>query len=297
MSLANSIMSYNIKRQLFFLHRIILLFAYFSTALMILGCCTITQSIATYHIPIIPNIWFIIGIALFTAINLINSILNLFNHNNGSLLDISSKSIALIVQIAFLVLVLSFYNIQYIIAEYPIDLNYYYQMVFLGYGHILEFLYSNLLIIIWIIFIQKILPRRGLRFISLQTIFICCNVLFVSISPMIYLFYRIDDYYILEFFNTQAYLIYVAPCCSFLLIVINLFTYRKKIGYQNIACFSLVLSGIIFLTASIMKIVSFKDNNLYYYSIAIAVIAFIYMRLSTRWEELQGYETQGEKDS
>ena len=281
-SIANSIMSYNIKPQFLFLHRIILFFAYLSFMLMILCGFISNQTIITNHMPIIHNVLFIIGIALFTSLNLANSILNLFNHNDGSLIYIAGKPIALIFQIAFLVLAISLYSIQSIIEEYPIDLQYYYKMIFLGYGNILEFLYSNLLIVIWIISTQKILPINYFKFRSLQIILMCCNVVFVSISPFIYLYYRIDNYYVLEFFNTQSHLVYIIPCCSWSLIAINLFTYRKHLIYNNIELITLSLSGIIFFTASIITILNSKEHNLHYYSIAIAIIGYAYISLTNR---------------
>ena len=61
---------------------------------------------------------------------------------------------------------------------------------------------------------------------------------------------------------------------------INLFTYRKKIIYHNIEFITLLLSGIIFLAASIITIVTSKGNNLHYYGMVISIIGYVYMSLS-----------------
>jgi hypothetical protein len=177
--IANSIMTMNIRHEFIFLNRLLLYIAFLSIILITFSpLISGGNPIINNYIPIIENFFFILGLSFFTCISFIISLMSLFNRLDGSIIDYASKTIAVIFLIAFACLLLSFHKVFELTYSYPIDINYYYELIFWGFGHILQFLYVTILEFIWIMILlnstfviariscsedQKIVIQRSLQ--------------------------------------------------------------------------------------------------------------------------------------
>jgi hypothetical protein len=282
MCIANSIMSINIKNELYYINRLLVYISAFSIILIAFSpLLYYGNPILNNYIPIIENLFFIMGISLFTSICLAVSLLSFFNNFNGSIIDYSSISIASIFIIAFTCLLISLKQAVNLTYAYPIDINHYYEMIFWGYGHLLQFIYIIIIEFIWIILLFNNLKEVK----KLYNFIIILNIVLVFFTPIIYFIYDIDDFYLHNFFTEHmkycgAITILLASCFLFINLLKN---------YQAIHPLSLIIffsSLSLFVFGGVVAIM-ISGTNLtipaYYHgsiiAISIAIMGYIYFIL------------------
>jgi hypothetical protein len=97
-----------------------------------------------------------------------------------------------------------------------LDTYFYYEMLFWGGGHILQFLYTQIACFIWLILAFNIFtPKRRLR--PLYGLYFFLNTIFTLPSIVLYWFVHIDDAVYTEFFTLQMkYLGGIVPSLIFI---------------------------------------------------------------------------------
>ena len=270
--IANAIITYSVKDKFLFINKLLRYICFISICILVISSILESDNaIINNSMPIIDNLAFIIGISFFTVTCFFISFLSLFSQFSGSIIDYTSKTLAIIVVTSFTCLLIACHKLSHLIYDYPIDLIYYYKMIFLGYSNILQFLYFVVMEFFCIVFLYKALSQIKLVY----KIMILFNGAFVIFTPIVYFLYQIDDFYLYNFFTKYLiYIGYVSILSIFILLLFDIF--QKKIDCSN-------LSIITFLSLSLLFF--FKNTNIskYYYVFFILIPTLMIISLYVVW--------------
>ncbi len=143
------------------------------------------------YIPILHNIVFLLGLGLFTSSILSNAILVIMCVRVRDAIEIGIYCSALFVILAFICILAAYQTIPH-----GVDLHGFYEYLFWGGGHILQFAYTQALVIVYMAILQvKNTPFLRILFII--------NALLVLPAALIYLIYPAFEPELTEFFTTH----------------------------------------------------------------------------------------------
>lgn len=161
-----------------------------------------SEAILNNYIPILHNLSFIIGISLFISGISIQVILSLVSYKNvkNNPINLSIYISALTFLVAVICFIKSVTEMKIITKDRFIDLMEYYELLFWGAGHILQFNYIQLIIVVWLVIIARLLPKDIYpikSYFKIQWI----NFILVFVSIGAYWVYSLDSYELQEFFT------------------------------------------------------------------------------------------------
>lgn len=160
------------------------------------------EPVLNNYVPILHNFAFIIGIALFISGVILQTIITLlsFTEIKGDLIRFSSYMNGMIFMIAVICFIKAAIELKLLSNLRFIDLEEYYELLFWGAGHILQFNYVQLIIITWLVLIgHTVADRFKICFFALEWI----NFAFISLAIAAYFLYPIDSIELYEFFTLQ----------------------------------------------------------------------------------------------
>ncbi len=160
-----------------------------------------SEPVKNDYIPILHNFVFILGISLFLCSILLQSILGILSWENikRNTLKTSIYIICLIYIVACLCFIKSAYELKLVTQKRFVDLLEFYQLLFWGPGHILQFCYVQLIIFAWIILISDA-PNIKLNK-KLINIFQWINFICTIPTIFIYWIYSVDSPELYNFFT------------------------------------------------------------------------------------------------
>ncbi len=168
------------------------------------------EALLNNYIPILNNDIFLSGIFLFLlgfSIKTVQILAILLS--NIRLLSINSKSIdlttytsAIIAFISIICFLLSYIQLSAEGVSSLLDIDHYYELLFWGGGHILQFLYVQIMILCWLLLAKNcdLKVRLSDKIIN---ILLLLNLIIVLPSPLIYVFYDITDFEYEDLFTQQ----------------------------------------------------------------------------------------------
>jgi len=166
------------------------------------------------YIPMLENIIFILGLSLFGVILLLYTIniLYLFDWANwSSLINFTILSTIIMYILTWICFGWSYNNLQNIIQIIPIEIEFYYELLFWSGGHLLQFIYTQIAMFIWVILLQK-LKYEELKFQKFYLFLLYLNFVFGTLIIFGHIFYDIIDGGFKEFYtNHMKYLGGIAP--------------------------------------------------------------------------------------
>ncbi|KAF8818117.1 hypothetical protein [Rickettsia endosymbiont of Cardiosporidium cionae] len=139
------------------------------------------------YIPMLDNAVFIIGLVLFIVILLCIALVTLYESVNALLFDPFDNSLihtciivkitsAVIYIIVFICFMMSLIELRKIIDNVVnIDIHFYYELLYWSGGHILQFLYTEILMFALFVYVNILLGNRS-RFIVLYQLLFILNV-------------------------------------------------------------------------------------------------------------------------
>ncbi|MFN7039404.1 MAG: cbb3-type cytochrome c oxidase subunit I [Alphaproteobacteria bacterium] len=168
------------------------------------------------YIPVLKNIIFFIGLGLFICGSLIQIIAAILSFNYSKFSEVNYLAVYTTNIINFIA-ILSFFIAAFKLSnlDYPIDDNYFYELIFWAMGHILQFSYVNLMMIAWLVIIGNIS--------NVKYIFIL-NLLIVIPTLIILSIYDIDSIEYKEFYTIHMrYFGGIAPGILGIIVIYNIF--------------------------------------------------------------------------
>ena len=264
-----------------------------------------TVAVMNNYIPMLENITFILGISLFGISVLLFSIFVLYNLLinwlndkvlGTKLITFTIFSTAFIFVLVWICFVSSYLQLQKIVAIIPVDIELYYELLFWSGGHLLQFLYTQVLIFVWIILCQAWLNRElKLKPIYLGVLYL--NFAVSTVAVLGHLLFDIIDGEFKAFYTRQMqYGGGVAPTIAFVIMLYELYTDRQKNKGSDTAKTIMLCSSILFFSGAVFGILISGMNvsiPAHYHGsivgISVALMGFSVMLCSNSAGEKRNY--------
>ncbi|XVN44175.1 MAG: cbb3-type cytochrome c oxidase subunit I [Rickettsia hoogstraalii] len=188
--------------------------AFLATLLIAISPIAGHNPVMNNYIPMLENIVFILGLSLFgvTLLLYAMSVLYFFDWMNlNSLVNFTILSTIIMFILSFVCFGWSYNGLQNIIQIIPIEIEFYYELLFWSGGHLLQFIYTQILIFIWVVLFQKLIGRE-LKFQKFYLFLLYLNFVFGILIVCGHISYDIIDGSFKEFYtNHMKYLGGIAP--------------------------------------------------------------------------------------
>jgi cytochrome c oxidase subunit 1 len=274
-------------------------FICYANYLALVGLCLMSVSplvgesepILNNYVPMVDNFCFVLGLVFFACAIVFAAIVALFsNHGANStslkIANISSATITLVMMISF---VLSYFALERI--PYEMDMHFYYESFFWGGGHILQFIFVQGAMIVWLLLFENALGKK-LYYQKIYKVILALNTLLVIPSLYPYYAYQIDSVEFIEFFT--AHMKYCGGIAPSLMLIVLLSEYKTLPAGASKNCLIASL-GLFFLGGMIGLLISGINVTIpaHYHGsivgISIAFMGFVYMVLEVKKDSYQPY--------
>ncbi len=217
-----------------------------SSALMYKEDIIINKFFSIYN-----NLFYIVGLALFLAGVLIQSLVLIIDKFNFCLKNFAHITIAIIIIFAVLSVFITFYLLKStLIGNIAFDHQEFYQIIFCSFNNILNFFFIQLFIMCVIYIFEEYLLKKKVFNQSEINIFALLNLLAVISSFSSFFLYKVNSSYFINFyyFHQKIFSGIVLGMFLFRIIFIAVFNYKeydskiKKTLLLGILCFVFVLA-------------------------------------------------------
>ncbi|WP_341747990.1 hypothetical protein [Candidatus Tisiphia endosymbiont of Dascillus cervinus] len=205
MSVTACVWSYNLEATTFSITCVII--AFISTALIALSpFCGQNFPVMNNYIPMLENIIFIFGISLFGVSVLLFALYTLWNCCKisyfNSLINFTILSTVIMWVLVWVCFIWSYCQLQEIIKLVPVDIEFYYELLFWSGGHLLQFIYTQILILVMTVLFHAWIGKE-LRFKKLYLALLYLNFVISVAAISGHLLYDIIDAEFKEYYTKQ----------------------------------------------------------------------------------------------
>lgn len=250
-------------------------------SLVLVGLSPLARETDCYlnnYIPILHNVIFISGLGLFMSCQTLIAIMGLVLARS-----ITIKAISVSIIISILSFIISAYKINFI--EYELDHYTFYEWLFWGGGHLLQFVYCSGMIIIWCVLFNLDSKQSSIAALIL------INTLLMLPGLLVQLYYPINSSEYIDFYTQHMKyfggLIPTIACC---IIVFFYYSYQKSQSYlinSKVYVVSFWLSVLLFFVGGLLGILISGVNvtiPAHYHGgivgITIAFMGYAYLKVS-----------------
>ncbi|ASX27549.1 hypothetical protein BA173_01270 [Rickettsia sp. MEAM1 (Bemisia tabaci)] len=188
--------------------------AFFATILIAISPIAGHNPIMNNYIPMLENIIFVLGLSLFgiTLLLYAINILYFFNWANWSnLVNFTILSTIIMYILSWVCFWCSYSDLQNVIQIIPIEIEFYYELLFWSGGHLLQFIYTQIAMFIWIMLFEKLIGKES-KFQKFYLFLLYLNFVFSTLIIWGHISYDIIDGNFKEFYtNHMKYLGGIAP--------------------------------------------------------------------------------------
>ncbi|MCC8397884.1 MAG: cbb3-type cytochrome c oxidase subunit I [Rickettsia endosymbiont of Labidopullus appendiculatus] len=227
--------------------------AFFGTALIALSpFCGQNFPVMNNYIPMLENIIFILGISLFGVSVLLFSsnviLIGIKNLKNQKLINFTILSTAIMWVLIWVCFICSYCQLQQVIKLVPVDIEFYYELLFWSGGHLLQFLYTQILILVMTVLCHAWIGKE-LKFNKLYLLLLYLNFMISIAAIWGHLSYDIIDAEFKEYYTKQMkYGGGIAPVLSLIVMFYELVSQNHKIAVNYPVKASIICSSILFLS-------------------------------------------------
>ncbi|MGC0371599.1 MAG: hypothetical protein DGJ47_000290 [Rickettsiaceae bacterium] len=213
------------------------------------------------YIPMLDNILFILGLTLFGITTLCYAIqtffISILNFNSAkygrriiNITQITSSFMFIMVWVCF---VFSYLGIESLREVVPLEIDYYYEMMFWSGGHLLQFIYTQILMLVLLLLTES--WRRGnVSYGNAYEMLLLLNFVLAMLVMVGHFQFDVADGDFKEFFT--KHMIYtggIAPTFFILLLIIEL-TSAREFLVDSFVKSSLFFSILVFLSGGLIGI-------------------------------------------
>ncbi|MDM8335155.1 cbb3-type cytochrome c oxidase subunit I [Wolbachia pipientis] len=237
-----------------------------------------TEVIKSNYIPVLENKLFLFGLSLFITSILINAGFTYTSNKQISYLSVGQIGLVIILASSFLCFILAYNNVP--IDIYHSDKNLFYEYLFWGGGHLLQFAFVQGMFLVYLIMLSSNdVSLASSNKITILPLFI--NTVLAVGVPLIYFVYSVDSVELIQFFTWHMRIAgAVLPCFLIKLIYRNIKTLiNDKSNY-------LLHSFVLFIYGGLLGVLTIEGNvtiPAHYHGsvvgITIAFMNFIYWLL------------------
>ncbi|WP_342271402.1 hypothetical protein [Candidatus Tisiphia endosymbiont of Parasteatoda lunata] len=237
MSVTACVWSYNLEATTPSITCVII--AFISTALIALSpFCGQNFPVMNNYIPMLENIIFILGISLFGVSVLLFALYTLWNCCKisyfNSLINFTILSTVIMWVLVWVCFIWSYCQLQEIIKLVPVDIEFYYELLFWSGGHLLQFIYTQILILVMIVLFHVWIGKE-LRLKKLYLALLYLNFVISVAAISGHLLYDIIDAEFKEYYTKQMkYGGGIAATLSLIIMFYEVKWYHSRIGGNDI---------------------------------------------------------------
>lgn len=213
-----------------------------------------SNAVMNNYVPILENIVFILGLSLFLCVILcfaVQTIILVFFKNTPYLYG--ERSIAIVqftTAIMFILVcicfVLSYMQLDELSNIVPLDLDYYYEMLFWSGGHLLQFIYTQTMMLAFMILVESY-KKIELKYVNMYEMILWLNFTLACLIIIGHIYLEVSDNLFKHFFT--YHMIYTGGVAPLLMIAILLLEilqhYLKEVNAAARASF--ICASILFL--------------------------------------------------
>lgn len=263
--------------------------------------CAENLPVMNNYIPMLENLWFVVGLSIFGISTLLFALSIFFSSKNScSLVAFSSSSSAFMFIMVFVCFTLSYFKLEKILEIVPINIDFYYELLYWSGGHLLQFVYVQILIIVWIILLK--LNNNNSIFSKAYFGILVLNFTLSLLALLGHFFYDIIDAEFKEYYtNHMKYAGGIAPILTILVMSYQALSEKKEldsyIKASMIGSIGLFLSGgVIGLLISGVNVTIPAHYHGSIVGISLAFMGFAYLlfescncNFNKRWATVQLY--------
>lgn len=217
------------------------------------------QPVMNNYVPMLENLVFIIGLSIFGVVILIFSIQTVITSvMRRELLSYGERIIAVAKCTSALLFIgvwvcfaLSYFAIDNLSNIVPLEIDYYYEMLFWSGGHLLQFIYTQIMILALISLVEGWKGGKVI-YTNVYEMLLALNFILALFIFIGHFYYGVSDGDFREFFT--RHMIYtggIAPTICILVLLVELYQGRAK----NIPCFvsaSFLAAILLFLSGGLI---------------------------------------------
>nr|WP_246214383.1 cbb3-type cytochrome c oxidase subunit I [Wolbachia endosymbiont of Dirofilaria (Dirofilaria) immitis] len=236
-----------------------------------------SEVIKSNYIPVLQNGLFLFGISLFIASILINAVLTCVSNKQVSCFSVGQVGLVIILVSSFFCFVLAHKNMP--AGLYHSDKNLFYEYLFWGGGHLLQFAFTQGMFLVYLIMLSSSISLTSSNKIAILPLFI--NTTLAVCAPFIYFIYSVSSAELVQFFTWHMRIAGAILSCFLTILV-----YRSIKNLLSDENNYLLHSFVLFTYGSILGVLAIEGNvtiPAHYHGsiigITIAFMNFIYWLL------------------
>jgi hypothetical protein len=216
------------------------------------------------YVPILENVLFIIGLSLFGSAILYFSILVLVNsfHDlvateekfTAQILPIVKLSSSLMYITVWGCFTLSYKEVMALSNIFPMEIDYYYELLFWSGGHLLQFIYTQIVMFVWLVLAELWIGKNLAYYKAYRALFIINFILslFVFYGHLVY---QMPEYEFTAFFTKHMqYCGGIAPTLLMAVLIIDIFKFTRIKNHLSFVAIAFMASILVFFAGGLIGV-------------------------------------------
>jgi hypothetical protein len=223
-----------------------------------------SNPIMNNYVPILENVWFIIGLSLFGSSILYFSILVFINsfHDfslkeekyTAQILPVVKFTSSLMYIMVWGCFALSYGEVMALSNIFPIEIDYYYELLFWSGGHLLQFIYTQIVMFVWLILAELWIGKRLIYYEVYSSLFIINFILSLFVFYG-HLAYQMPEYEFTVFFTKHMqYCGGIAPTLLMAVLIIDIFKFTRIKNHLSFVAIAFMASILVFFAGGLIGV-------------------------------------------
>ena len=223
-----------------------------------------SNPIMNNYVPILENVWFIIGLSLFGSSILYFSILVFINsfHDfslkeekyTAQILPVVKLTSSLMYIMVWGCFALSYKEVMALSNVFPIEIDYYYELLFWSGGHLLQFIYTQIVMFVWLILAEIWIGKRLIYYEVYSSLFIINFILSLFVFYG-HLAYQMPEYEFTVFFTKHMqYCGGIAPTLLMAVLIIDIFKFTRIKNHLSFVAIAFMASILVFFAGGLIGV-------------------------------------------
>ena len=223
-----------------------------------------SNPIMNNYVPILENVWFIIGLSLFGSSILYFSILVFINsfHDfplkeekyTAQILPVVKLTSSLMYIMVWGCFALSYKEVMALSNIFPIEIDYYYELLFWSGGHLLQFIYTQIVMFVWLVLAELWIGKRLIYYKVYSSLFIINFMLSLFVFYG-HLAYQMPEYEFTAFFTKHMqYCGGIAPTLLMVVLIIDIFKFTRIKNNLTFVAIAFMASILVFFAGGLIGV-------------------------------------------
>jgi hypothetical protein len=223
-----------------------------------------SNPIMNNYVPILENVWFIIGLSLFGSSILYFSILVFINsfHDfplkeekyTAQILPVVKLTSSLMYIMVWGCFALSYKEVMALSNIFPIEIDYYYELLFWSGGHLLQFIYTQIVMFVWLV-LAELWIGKGLIYYKVYSSLFIINFILSLFVFYGHLAYQMPEYEFTVFFTKHMqYCGGIAPTLLMAVLIIDIFKFTRIKNHLSFVAIAFMASILVFFAGGLIGV-------------------------------------------